>query len=88
MQNSLRTVLRPGAALLFAAVVRAPVADSRLAHYTGIITGRKGQTVDKKELDLDLLRKGMLFRNMTDEEEQAMKKELEAINFFERCNQF
>ena len=28
------------------------------------------------------------FRNMTDEEEQAMKKELEAINFFERCNQF
>ena len=28
------------------------------------------------------------FRNMTDEEEQAMKKELEAINFFERCNKF
>ena len=28
------------------------------------------------------------FRNMTDEEEQAMKKELEAIHFFDRCNKF
>jgi N-acetylneuraminate lyase len=25
---------------------------------------------------------------MTDEEEAAMKAELEAINFFERCNKF
>ena len=28
----------------------------------------------------------LLVENMTDEEEAAMKAELEAINFFERCN--
>ena len=28
------------------------------------------------------------FQNMTDAEEAAMKAELEAINFFERCNKF
>jgi N-acetylneuraminate lyase len=28
------------------------------------------------------------FRNMTLEEEAAMKAELEAIGFFERCNKF
>ena len=28
------------------------------------------------------------FRNMTEEEEQEMRRQLEAINFFERCNRF
>ena len=41
-----------------------------------------------KLIGLDLGPNRVPFRNMTDEEEVAMKKELEAIGFFERCNQF
>ena len=41
-----------------------------------------------KLIGLDLGKNRTPFQNMTDEEEAAMKKELEAINFFERCNKF
>ena len=41
-----------------------------------------------KLIGLDLGKNRTPFRNMTDEEEAAMKAELEAINFFERCNKF
>ena len=41
-----------------------------------------------KLIGLDLGRHRIPFRNMTDEEEAAMKAVLEAINFFERCNKF
>ena len=33
-------------------------------------------------------RRRVPFRNMTDEEELSMKKELESIDFFSRCNKF
>ena len=39
-----------------------------------------------KLIGLDLGKNRTPFQNMTDEEEAAMKAELEAINFFERCN--
>ena len=41
-----------------------------------------------KDSDMEELGKLVLgkLQNMTDEEEAAMKAELEAINFFERCN--
>ena len=39
-----------------------------------------------KIIGLDLGPNRVPFRNMTDEEEASMKKELEAIGFFERCN--
>ena len=41
-----------------------------------------------KLIGLDLGPNRTPFRNMTDEEEAAMKAELEAINFFDRCNKF
>ncbi|MBQ8442770.1 MAG: N-acetylneuraminate lyase, partial [Bacteroides sp.] len=41
-----------------------------------------------KLIGLDLGKNRTPFQNMTDEEEAAMKAELEAINFFERCNKF
>ena len=41
-----------------------------------------------KLIGLDLGPNRVPFRNMTDEEESAMKAELEAIGFFERCNKF
>ena len=41
-----------------------------------------------KLIGLDLGPNRVPFRNMTEEEEVAMKAELEAINFFERCNKF
>ena len=41
-----------------------------------------------KLIGLDLGNNRTPFQNMTDAEEQAMKMELEAIHFFERCNQF
>ncbi len=56
-----------------------------ICHYRGNIVGGKVYH------EADGLRFGLNrthFCNITDEEEQAMKKELEAINFFERCNQF
>lgn len=39
-----------------------------------------------KLIGLDLGPNRVPFRNITDEEEKALKEELEAINFFERCN--
>jgi len=41
-----------------------------------------------KLLGFDLGPNRVPFRNMTLEEEAAMKAELEAIGFFERCNKF
>ena len=41
-----------------------------------------------KLIGLDLGPNRVPFRNMTDEEEASMKKEVEAIGFFERCNKF
>jgi N-acetylneuraminate lyase len=41
-----------------------------------------------KLIGLDLGKNRTPFQNMTDEEEADMRKELEAINFFERCNKF
>ena len=40
-----------------------------------------------KLIGLDLGKNRVPFQNMTDEEEAQMKKELEAISFFERCNE-
>ena len=56
-----------------------------ICHYHGNIVGGKRIM---KLMGFDLGPNRTPFRNMTDEEEQAMKKELEAIHFFERCNQF
>ena len=56
-----------------------------ICHYRGNIVGGKRIM---KLMGFDLGPNRIPFRNMTDEEEQAMKKELEAINFFERCNKF
>ena len=39
-----------------------------------------------KLIGLDLGKNRTPFQNLTDEEEQAMKRELEAIGFFDRCN--
>ena len=39
-----------------------------------------------KLIGLDLGRNRTPFQNMTDEEEAQMRRELEAIHFFERCN--
>ena len=54
-------------------------------HYRGNIVGGKRIM---KLIGLDLGKNRTPFQNMTDEEEAAMKAELEAINFFERCNKF
>lgn len=54
-----------------------------ICHYRGNIVGGKRIM---KLIGLDLGQNRTPFRNMTDEEEAAMKAELEAINFFERCN--
>uniref|UniRef100_A0AB33J774 Dihydrodipicolinate synthase family protein n=1 Tax=Prevotella sp. GTC17259 TaxID=3236795 RepID=A0AB33J774_9BACT len=56
-----------------------------ICHYRGNIVGGK-RIMKLMGFDLGPNRKP--FRNMTAEEEVAMRKELEAINFFERCNQF
>lgn len=56
-----------------------------IVNYRGNIVGGKRIM---KLIGLDLGKNRTPFRNMTDEEEAAMRKELEAINFFERCNQF
>lgn len=56
-----------------------------ICNYRGNIVGGKRIM---KLIGLDLGPNRVPFRNMTDEEEQAMKHELEAINFFERCNKF
>lgn len=54
-----------------------------ICHYRGNIVGGKRIM---KLIGIDLGPNRTPFQNMTDEEEEAMKAELEAINFFERCN--
>ena len=56
-----------------------------ICNYRGNIVGGKRIM---KLIGLDLGPNRVPFRNMTDEEEAAMKAELEAINFFDRCNKF
>lgn len=56
-----------------------------ICRYRGNIVGGKRIM---KLIGLDLGKNRTPFRNMTDDEEAAMKKELEAIGFFERCNKF
>lgn len=54
-----------------------------ICHFRGNIVGGKRIM---KFLGLDLGPNRVPFRNMTDEEEAAMRKELEEIHFFDRCN--
>ena len=56
-----------------------------ICNYRGNIVGGKRIM---KLIGLDLGPNRVPFRNMTDEEEASMKKELEARGFFERCNKF
>jgi N-acetylneuraminate lyase len=56
-----------------------------IVNYRGNIVGGKRIM---KLIGLDLGKNRTPFQNMSDEEEEAMKKELEAIGFFERCNKF
>ena len=56
-----------------------------ICHYRGNIVGGKRIM---KLIGLDLGKNRTPFQNMTDEEEARMKAELEAINFFDRCNKF
>ena len=56
-----------------------------ICHYRGNIVGGKRIM---KLIGLDLGKNRTPFRNMTDEEEAAMKAELEAIDFFNKCNVF
>lgn len=56
-----------------------------ICHYRGnIVAGKRIM----KFIGLDLGKNRTPFRNMTQDEEDAMKRELEAIHFFERCNKF
>ncbi|MCQ2238730.1 MAG: dihydrodipicolinate synthase family protein [Bacteroidaceae bacterium] len=56
-----------------------------ICHFRGnIVAGKRIM----KLIGLDLGKNRTPFQNMTDEEEAQMKKELEEIHFFERCNQF
>lgn len=54
-----------------------------ICHYRGNIVGGKRIM---KLIGLDLGKNRTPFRNMTDDEEAAMKAELEAIDFFNKCN--
>lgn len=56
-----------------------------ICRYRGNIVGGKRIM---KLIGLDLGKNRIPFRNMTETEENAMKKELETIQFFERCNKF
>jgi N-acetylneuraminate lyase len=56
-----------------------------ICHFRGNIVGGKRIM---KLIGLDLGPNRIPWRNMTDEEEAAMKRELEEIHFFERCNRF
>lgn len=56
-----------------------------IVKYRGNIVGGKRIM---KLIGLDLGKNRTPFQNMTDEEEVAMRNALEAIGFFERCNQF
>ena len=56
-----------------------------ICHYRGnIVAGKRIM----KLIGLDLGPNRVPFQNMTDEEEARMKSELEAIDFFNRCNRF
>lgn len=56
-----------------------------ICHYRGnIVAGKRIM----KLIGLDLGKNRTPFRNMTQDEEDAMKRKLEAIHFFERCNKF
>ena len=54
-----------------------------ICHFRGNIVGGKRIM---KLIGLDLGQNRTPFQNMTDEEEAQMRRELEAIHFFERCN--
>ncbi|MBR1594000.1 MAG: dihydrodipicolinate synthase family protein [Alloprevotella sp.] len=54
-----------------------------ICHFRGNIVGGKRIM---KLIGLDLGRNRTPFQNMTDEEEAQMRRELEAIDFFDRCN--
>lgn len=56
-----------------------------ICHYRGNIVGGKRIM---KLIGLDLGPNRIPFQNMTEQEEKAMKAELEAIDFFSRCNKF
>lgn len=56
-----------------------------ICHYRGNIVGGKRIM---KLIGLDLGKNRTPFRNMTDDEEADMKAELEAIDFFNKCNVF
>ena len=56
-----------------------------ICHYRGNIVGGKRIM---KLIGLDLGKNRTPFRNMTDSEEIAMKAELDAIDFFSKCNKF
>lgn len=56
-----------------------------ICHFRGNIVGGKRIM---KLIGLDLGKNRTPFNNMTDEEESLMKQELEAIDFFNRCNLF
>ena len=56
-----------------------------IVNYRGNIVGGKRIM---KLIGLDLGKNRTPFQNMTDEEEFAMKRELEVIDFFSRCNKF
>lgn len=56
-----------------------------ICRYRGNIVGGKRIM---KLIGFDLGPNRVPFRNLTEEEEKAMKKELKEIGFFERCNQF
>ena len=56
-----------------------------ICHYRGNIVGGKRIM---KLIGFDLGPNRVPFQNMTDEEEQSMRRELDEINFFTRCNQF
>ena len=56
-----------------------------IVNYRGNIVGGKRIM---KLIGLDMGPNRTPFQNMTDQEEASMKKELEAIDFFDRCNKF
>ena len=56
-----------------------------ICHYRGNIVGGKRIM---KLMGFDLGPNRVPFQNMTDEEEVRMKAELDAIDFFNKCNQF
>lgn len=56
-----------------------------ICNYRGNIVGGKRIM---KLIGLDLGKNRTPFQNMTDEEENVMKKDLDAIGFFDRCNKF